>query len=128
MKKITISLITIWLSSMTAFAQKVNFDLNVAKKEIQGQIKAYVDALSKSDSIALGTLYTIDARILNHGSPSTIGRPEIIKAYGEMIRDSITGSSFITTYLWGDNICLLKKVQDTFHFQMAKLYQREDTC
>ena len=62
MKKILVALIT-GLGSMTSFSQKVNFDLNVAKKEIQLQINAFVDALSKSDSLALGNLYTIDAKI-----------------------------------------------------------------
>ena len=71
MKKRPILLIAILFSSMTAFSQNV-IDLNVAKKEIQVQIEAYVDALRKYDSIALGNLYTIDARILNHGSPSPV--------------------------------------------------------
>src|ERR1700730_313970 len=108
MKKLLILPLIVWLNSMNAFSQKENFDIDAAKKEIQVQIKAYVDALSKSDSIALGNLYTTDARILNHDSPSTVGRTEIIKVYGEMIRDSITGSSFITTGLWGDDNLLFE--------------------
>lgn len=124
MKKIPILLVTICLSSMHAFSQKENFDLNVAKKEILVKIKAYVDALSKSDSIALGNLYTIDARILNHGSPSTIGRPEIIKTYGEMIRGGITGSSFITTGLWGDNNLLVEEGTGYFSLSNGKVVSK----
>ena len=123
MKKRPILLIAILFSSMTAFSQNV-IDLNVAKKEIQVQIEAYVDALRKYDSIALGNLYTIDARILNHGSPSTIGRAEIIKAYGEMIRDSITGSSFITTGLWGDNNLLVEEGTGYFSLSNGKVVSK----
>ena len=121
MRRLTISLITILLSSMTAFSQKTNFDLNVAKKEIQLQINAFVDALSKSDSIAIGNLYTIDAKILNHGSPSIIGRRDIIEDYGETIRSGMTVSNFIITGLWGNNNLLVEESTGYFSLTNGKV-------
>ena len=121
MRRLTISLITILLSSMTAFSQKTNFDLNVAQKEIQLQINAFVDALSKSDSIAIGNLYTIDAKILNHGSPSIIGRRDIIEDYGETIRSGMTVSNFIITGLWGNNNLLVEESTGYFSLTNGKV-------
>ena len=46
---------------------------------------------------------------MNHGSPSTIGRADIVKAFGEMIRDSITGSGFETIGLWGSDEILVEE-------------------
>lgn len=106
---------------MTSFSQKVKFDLNVAKKEIQLQINAFVDALSKSDSLALGNLYTIDAKILNHGSPSTIGRPAIIKDYGETVRSGMTVFNSTITGLWGDNNLLVEESTGYFAYTNGKV-------
>ena len=79
----------------------VTFDMAAANKAIQLQIRAFETRLKKGDPIALGDLYTTDAKFMNHGSPSTVGRDNIISAFGEMIRDSITGSGFTTIGLWG---------------------------
>ena len=120
MKKILVAII-VGLSSMTSFSQKVKFDLNVAKKEIQLQINAFVDALSKSDSLALGNLHTIDAKILNHGSPSTIGRPAIIKDYGETVRSGMTVFNSTITGLWGDNNLLVEESTGYFAYTNGKV-------
>jgi ketosteroid isomerase-like protein len=45
-----------------------------------------------------------DAEIIQ----STIGRNNITKVFGSMIRDSITGSSFKTTKLWGNEQLLVE--------------------
>ena len=109
---------------MTSFSQKVKFDLHVAKKEIQLQINAFVDALSKSDTIALGNLYTIDAKILNHGSPSTIGRPAIIKDYGETVRSGMTVFNSTITGLWGDNNLLVEESTGYFAYTNGKVVSK----
>ena len=108
-------------SSMTAFPQKARFDLNVAKKEIQLQINAFVEALRKSDTIALGNLYTSDAKILNHGSPSIIGRPAIIKDYGETVRSGMTVFNATITGLWGDNNLLVEESTGYFAYTNGKI-------
>ena len=85
------------------------FDMAHANKSIQIQIRAFENLLKKGDSVALGNLYCIDAKLMNHGSPSTIGRADIVKAFGEMIRDSITGSGFETIGLWGSDEILVEE-------------------
>lgn len=40
--------------------------------------------------------------------PSTVGRANITRVFGSMIRDSITGSSFKTTKLWGNDQLLVE--------------------
>jgi ketosteroid isomerase-like protein len=78
-------------------------------KEIELQLREFENALKKGDSLKLGNLYTIDAEILNNGSPSTVGRDNIIKNFGSMIRDSITGSGFKTSGLWGNDKLLVEQ-------------------
>ena len=85
------------------------FNMDAANKSIQLQIRAFENLLKKGDAVALGNLYCIDAKLMNHGSPSTIGRTDIVKAFGEMIRDSITGSGFETIGVWGSDEILVEE-------------------
>lgn len=117
MKKIkfsTILLITCLIASIsiTSCKQKttesnpetIQPDLTKLEKEIELRIREYENLLQKGDSIALGDMYMEDAEII----PSTIGRQNIIKSFGRMIRDSVTGS-FQTTDLWGNNDLLVEE-------------------
>ncbi len=79
-------------------------DLLTLEKEIELRLREYESHLQNGDSIALGNMYMEDAEII----PSTIGRNNIIKVFGSMIRDSITGSSFKTTKLWGNDQLLVE--------------------
>jgi len=79
-------------------------DLLVLEKEIELRLREYESLLQKGDSISLGDMYTLDAEIL----PSTIGRENIIKAFGRMIRNGITGN-FKTTELWGNEELLVEE-------------------
>jgi hypothetical protein len=94
-----------FVGSVKATAQTqrrtATFDSLKAVKEIAGENKKYTDALSKSDSAAISNLYTRDARILNNGGPSTIGRTEVMHFYGGMIRNGVTGFSYTTIGVWG---------------------------
>ena len=85
-------------------AETEQTDISILKKEIEVRLREYENLLKNGDSIALGGMYMIDAEII----PSTVGRENIIKVFGSMIRDSITGSSFKTTQLWGDNQLLVE--------------------
>jgi len=84
--------------------QPMQTDITVLEKEIETRIREYETHLKNGDSIALGEMYTEDAEII----PSTVGRANIIKVFGSMIRDSITGSSFKTTELWGNDKLLVE--------------------
>ncbi|WP_370479822.1 YybH family protein [Tamlana flava] len=87
-------------------------DLSVLEKEIELQLREFEKNLQNGDSIALGNMYMADAVIM----PSTVGRENIVKNFGSMIRDSITGSSFDTTGLWGNDQLLVEEGKGTwFH-------------
>jgi len=86
-----------------------SFNLPTAEKEIEVRLRDYEKALKNGDSIALGNMYTADAELFSNGGPSTIGRENLIKSFGGMIRDSITGSGFKTTGLWGNADMLVEE-------------------
>ena len=86
-------------------------DLSTLEKEIELRLREYESHLQNGDSIALGDMYMIDAEII----PSTVGRENIIKTFGSMIRDSITGSSFKTTKLWGNEQLLVEDGPGTWY-------------
>ena len=86
-------------------------DLSKLEKEIELRLREYENYLRKGDSIALGDMYMMDAEII----PSTVGRENIIKAFGGMIRDSITGSSFKTSHLWGNDQLLVEDGTGTWY-------------
>lgn len=79
-------------------------DISILEKEIELRLGEYETLLKNGDSIALGNMYTLDAEII----PSTLGRANIIKVFGSMIRDSVTGS-FKTTNLWGNDELLVEQ-------------------
>jgi len=105
-------------------SQNGDFDLNKAKKEIEQRLRDYENALKNGDSITLSNLYTIDAEILNNGKPSTMGRNNILKSIGGMIRADITGSSFNTTGLWGNNELLVEQGTGFFAQTNGKVVSR----
>ena len=87
-------------------------DLSILEKEIESRLREFENHLRNGDSVALGEMYLENAEII----PSTVGRDNIIKGFGSMIRDSITGSSFKTTKLWGNDQLLVEDGTGTwFH-------------
>ena len=86
-----------------------SFNLIKAEKEIESRLRDYENALKNGDSIALGNMYAADAELFSNGGPSTIGRQNLIKSFARMIRDSITGSGFKTTGLWGNDDILVEE-------------------
>jgi ketosteroid isomerase-like protein len=92
-------------------------DLSTLEKEIELRLREYESHLQNGDSIALGNMYMEDAEII----PSTVGRENIIKGFGSMIRDSITGSSFKTTKLWGNDQLLVEDGTGTWSHTNGKV-------
>lgn len=80
-------------------------DITFLEKEIELRLREYEKHLKNRDSSALGNMYMKNAEII----PSTKGRDNIIKVFGSYIRDSITGSSFKTTQLWGNEQLLVEE-------------------
>ena len=83
----------------------VEVDITRLEKEIESRLRTYEKHLRNGDSIALGNMYMKNAEII----PSSVGRENIIKSFGSYIRDSITGSSFKTTHLWGNDQLLVEE-------------------
>ena len=92
-------------------AETTQTDISILKNEIELRLREYENHLKNGDSVALGGMYMINAEII----PSTVGRENIIKAFGSMIRDSITGSRFKTTQLWGDDQLLVEDGTGTWY-------------
>ena len=91
--------------SKNAITESSQADLSVLGKEIELRLREFEKNLQNGDSIALGDMYLEDAVIM----PSLKGRENIIKNFGGMIRDSITGSSFKTIHLWGNGQLLVEE-------------------
>ena len=118
------ALLILCLLTNNASSQKLQFDSVAAYKAIEVQLRAYENALKNGDITALGKLYCIDAELMNNGSPSTIGRANILKVFAPMIQDSITGSGFVTTGLWGDNNMLIEQGTGYFAHANGKIVSR----
>jgi ketosteroid isomerase-like protein len=88
-------------------------DITILEKEIELRLREYESHLKNGDSIALGNMYMEDAEII----PSTVGREKIIKSFGSSIRNGITGSSFKTTHLWGNNQLLVEDGRGTWSYE-----------
>jgi ketosteroid isomerase-like protein len=90
---------------------RAKVDLTTLEKDIESRLRQYENYLKNGDSVALGNMYTEDAEII----PSTVGRDNIVKVFAGMIRDSITGSSFKTTKLWGNEQLLVEDGTGTWY-------------
>ncbi len=108
MRFITMLVVLIFISGCEQKTKEkelnIETDLLTLEKEIELRLREYENHLHNGDSIALGDMYMMDAEII----PSTVGRKNIINAFGNMIRDSITGSRFKTTQLWGNDQLLVE--------------------
>lgn len=107
---LTVLLASIFITSCDQKATKQNLetkqlDLATLEKEIELRLREFEKNLQNGDSIALGNMYMKNAVIM----PSTVGRENVVKNFGSMIRDSITGSSFNTTGLWGNEQLLVEE-------------------
>ena len=115
-----LSLITFLTLILVNCNQPVNdttkFDLEKATNEIAHRLRAYEDALTNGDKAEFENLYTVDAEIFHDGSPSTIGRQNIVEVFEGWVRDSVTGG-FNTTGLWGNEDLLVE--QGTGYFAHA---------
>lgn len=104
---LTLLMVFVFISSCnqkTNISEQKPTDLATLEKEIELRIKEYEDYLEKGDSISLGNMYTLDAKII----PSVDGRENIVKVFSSMIKDSIIGS-FETTNLWGNDELLVEE-------------------
>jgi ketosteroid isomerase-like protein len=83
-------------------APKPAFDVASAKKEIAEANLAFETAVSKSDSIGLASLYTIDTKWMNPNAPSVEGRAALISKMSQDLTAGIGGAKLNTVEVWGD--------------------------
>lgn len=83
----------------------VEVDTAILEQKIELRLREFERNLKNGDSIALGNMYMENAEIL----PSTVGRENIIIKFGTYIRNGITGSTFKTTNLWGNDQLLVEE-------------------
>ena len=107
---LTFLIVSIFISSCDQKVKEVGLnrertDLATLKKEIELRLREYERHLQNEDSIALGNMYLMHAEVI----PSTVGRENITKVFGRMIRNNITGSSFKTVHLWGNDQLLVEE-------------------
>ena len=89
----------------------VEVDIKILEKEIESRLREYERHLKNGDSIALGNMYMKNSEII----PSTVGRENITKVFGRMIRSGTTGSTFKTTHLWGNDQLLVEDGTGTWY-------------
>ena len=104
--------------------QKLSEDLSAVKFDIELQIQAWVNALKNGDIAELGNLYTSDAKLMGHGRPSIEGRDNIIKELEEFIREKITGSSFTTIGVWGNDELVVEEGTGIFSHENGNIVSR----
>jgi ketosteroid isomerase-like protein len=107
---LTLIIVSIFISSCNPKVKEAGLkgeqtDLATLEKEIELRLREYERHLQNEDSIALGNMYMMDAEVI----PSTVGRENITKVFGRMIRNNITGSSFKTVHLWGNDLLLVEE-------------------
>jgi ketosteroid isomerase-like protein len=118
------SVISLRVAAQSTFPVS-NFDSLRAVKEIALQSNLYRDAFRKSDSAALGNLYTADAKFLSNGSASVTGRAALIKFFGSMMRSGVTGFSYVTIGVWGsDNNLVVEEGTAVFSLESGKVVSK----
>jgi ketosteroid isomerase-like protein len=73
--------------------KKPSLDLAAAKKAVEDGQQIFMDLFKKGDSLGVANVYTVDAKVMNAGSPAAEGRDNIIKFFGKIFR---SGSKIIT--------------------------------
>lgn len=68
-------------------------DSVAAKKAVEDGQQTFMDLFRKGDSIGVANVYTVDAKVMNAGSPAAQGRDSIIEFFGKIFR---TGKQIIT--------------------------------
>jgi ketosteroid isomerase-like protein len=122
MLQLTLLVLVLFFSGCDQNSSETNLeretvDLDALEKEIELRLREYENHLQNEDSIALGKMYTMDAEVI----PSTVGRDNITKVFGRMIRDGITGSSFKTVHLWGNDQLLVEEGTGTWSLKDGEI-------
>ena len=84
-------------------------DLTPEKNAIAKQAENFAAALKKGDTNTIGSLYTADAKIMDHGEPAISGTASIVGHYVALLQDSINTMRGSTLNVWGNDQVLVEE-------------------
>ncbi|MEO8517142.1 MAG: DUF4440 domain-containing protein [Flavobacterium sp.] len=93
---------------------KPAFDLAVAKKTVEDRSKIFAEAMNNNDSIELANCYTTDAKFMQPNGKSVVGRANIQKLIGQMMKTGMPHFTIETIEVWGDENILTAEENWTF--------------
>jgi len=104
MKKVLLTalVVTSLFACKNATETKPAFNLEDAKKEIAELNKQFEDAVSKSDSVSMASLYTEDAKWMNPNAPSVVGKKALVSELSKLLNAGIASGKLNTVDVWGD--------------------------
>ncbi len=100
--------------------EKSAFDLTTVKKEIEDSNRQFADLFVKGDSVGVANLYTTDAKFMDAGAPSVVGRPAIQSTMAGFIKSGLTKVDFKTTDVFGCDTLVAEE-------GLLKLYVKDQT-
>jgi len=77
------------------------YNLSVAKAEIEAANKEFMAFFAVGDSIGLANLYTQDAKLMMNDAPAISGRKNIQSALSGIMKSGISSANLITIDVWG---------------------------
>lgn len=108
-------------ASTSITANTVSFDSIAAKKAIQDEGTIFMDLMAKGDSIGLANCYTADAKVLPPHGKAIVGRANIQKEFGIMIRSGMPKFDIKTIAVWGNDSMITAEEQWTFTDKNGKI-------
>ena len=91
------------------------FSLDSARKEIEDINRVFMDYVAKGDSVAIGNLYTQDAKVMFAGNPTAVGRSSIQSLFGGMLKSGITKADLKIIALFGNDDLLVEEGEVTVY-------------
>ena len=103
MKKSYLAIVGICMFAVACSPAPQPFDAAAAQKEIEALNQVFSDLLSKSDSVGLSEMYTVDAKTLSPNAPAEVGRDKIRSGFGYMIKGGLNKLTLKTNGVWGNS-------------------------
>ena len=78
------------------------FSLTTAKAEIEEANRNYMELFANKNSVGLANTYTVDAKLMNAGNPSVVGKTNIQKAWNDIVNSGLTRIDLKTENVFGN--------------------------
>ena len=99
------------------------YNLSVAKTEIEAANKEFMAFFAATDSVGLANLYTQDAKFMNTGEPAITGRKNIQSALSGIMNSGITSVDLRTIGVWGTEDLITEEGEISLFVEEAEVYQ-----